>query len=158
MSQDASKRHQEASKRPSRGPKIDFSSQLGPPEPQKSMKIYFEYHSVGPQCIFCTKFIIYGVFATIWLQFGIKIRPRRLQDASKRPQDAPSWCPRRPKSRPRSAPDASRTSKAAQEASWRRPRVSLEPDDAQERPQSCPKAAQTPHPDFDLGPFWQRFD
>ena len=141
MPQDASKRPQEASKRPSRGPKIDFSSQLGPPEPQKSLKIYYEYNSFGPLSNFCIRSMISGVFAPIWLQFGIKIRPRRLQDASKRPQDAPSWCPRRPKSRPRRLKKHPR---AAQEASRRRPTGSLEPDDAQEQPQSRPIAAQTP--------------
>ena len=37
---DASKPPQEASKRPPRRSKIDFSSQHGPPEPQKTLKIY----------------------------------------------------------------------------------------------------------------------
>ena len=83
--------------------------------------------------------MIYGIFAPIWLQFGIKIRPRRLRDASKRPQNAPSWCPRRPKSRPRGAPDASRTT---QELPKKHPGGGPEPLWSQMTPKSSPRAAQ----------------
>ena len=141
MPQDASKRPQEASKRPSRGPKIDFSSQLGPPEPQNSLKIYYEYNSFGPLSNFCIRSMFYCVFAPKWLQFGIKFRPRRLQEAPRRPKLVPKTAQEPPKRRPRRLKNHPR---AAQEASWRRPRASLEPDDAQEQPQSRPKAAQTP--------------
>ena len=141
MPQDASKRPQEASKRPSRGLKIDFSSQLGPPEPQKSLKIYYEYNSFGPPSNFCIRSIIYHVLAPIWHQNPTKTPPRCLQEAPRRPKLVPKTAQEPPKRRPRRLKNHPR---AAQEASWRRPRASLEPDDAQEQPQSRPKAAQTP--------------
>ena len=42
MPQEASKKLQDTSKRPVRRPKIVFYSQLGPPEHQKSMKLYWK--------------------------------------------------------------------------------------------------------------------
>ena len=89
---------------------------------------------------------------------NVKNRARRLQNASKRPQDAPTWCPRRPKSRPRGAQDASRT---AQELPKRHSGSGPQGARSQMTPKSGPRAAQKlprPPPDLDFGPFWQRFD
>ena len=72
----------------------------------------------------------------IW---SVKIRARRLQDASKTPQDAPTWCPRRPKSHPKGTQDASRT---GQELPKRRPGGCPEVPWSQGPPKSRPRAAQ----------------
>ena len=152
MAPDASKMLPRCPKMPPRGPKrppkglqevskIDVSSQLGPPEPQKSFKIYYEYISFGLQSIFCIKSIIYDVLAPVYHQNPTKTPPRCLQEAPRRPKLVPKTAQEPPKRRPRRLKNHPR---AAQEASWRRPRTSLEPDDAQEQPQSRPKAAQTP--------------
>ena len=78
-------------------------------------------------------------------QLGSNLTPKSDQDASKTPprclQEAPSWCPRRPRSRPRGAQDASGTAQQLP----KRPTGALEPADAQERPQSAqqpPKSAE----------------
>ena len=151
MPQDASKRPQEASKRPPGGPKIDFSSQLGRPEPQNSLKIYYEYNSFGPQSTFGIKSILYDVWAPIWHQNPTKMPPRCLQEALKRSklvpktaQEPPKRRPRRLKNRPRSILEEAQSLFGAR---WG-PRAAPEP----------PKSCSDPPPDLDFGPFWQQFD
>ena len=85
----------------------------------------------------------------IWLHVVVKIRPRRLQEASKTPQDGP----RQPKSHPKGAQDALRT---AQEAARRLTRDAQEPGTAQEPPRSRPDPIRTKildHVGFDFGQF-----
>ena len=85
--------------------------------------------------------MIYQILMPTWAYLGVKIRPKRLQVASKTPQDALTWCPRRPKSRPTGAQDASRTAQEQPERhSGSGPKVPW----SQEPPKRRPRAAQTP--------------
>ena len=78
---------------------------------------------------------------------SVKNPARRLQNASKRPRDAPTWCPRRPKSRPRGAQDASRTAeklpKRRQGSGTEVPWSQEMPKRPPEPPKSCPDPLQT---------------
>ena len=78
-----------------------------------------------------------------------KIRDKTLQDALRTPQDAPTWCPRRPKRRPKHLKNPR---KAAQKAPGKRHRGVLEPGDAQETPRAAQKLPRSP-PDLDCGAF-----
>ena len=100
----ASKKNQESSKRPSRHSKIDFSSQDGPPEPQKTIKIYWKNNSSELLHYFGIRSLIYSILMPTWLHFRMKFRPRCLQAALKTPLDAPAWRPRQPRSHPITAP------------------------------------------------------
>ena len=84
-----------------------------------------------------------------------KTLPRRSQDAPKTLKEPPQEAPRGPSRPPRSIFLPTWTPKrrprrlknrlrAAQEASRKRPTGALKPGDAQEWPQSCRKAPQTP--------------
>ena len=90
--------------------------------------------------------MIYQTLMGTLLHFCVKIRPRRVQDASRRP-----WTPQF---------GAQEGSGATQKA----------PKMRQEPPKSCPRGVQEAHwgedtpqssprlpPDFDFGSFWQRF-
>ena len=79
--------------------------------------------------------------------------PKCLQEAPGRPNLVPKTAQEPPKRRPRRLKNRPR---AAQEALRKRPTGGSEPDDTQERPQSRPKAPQTPsRPRF--WTIWQRF-
>ena len=108
---------QDASKRPPRPSKIDFSSQHGLLKPQQTNEIYWKNNDSEPLHEFNIRSLLYQTLMPTWLHFGVKFPPRRLLDAFKTPLDAPAWCPRGPRSHPRGAQDAPRT---AQELPWRR--------------------------------------
>lgn len=86
------------------------------PELQKTFKINWKNNKFQPWSNFNKRSMNCQILITNWHHFGNKSPPRRLQDASKTPQDAPVWCPRRPKSRPRGPRDAPKRPKS-------RPRV-----------------------------------
>ena len=116
----------------------------------KSLKLYKENKGFQLLRNFSIRSMMYQTLMPTWLHFGVTFPPRRLQDAFKTPQDAPAWCPRKPRSRPRGAQDAPRT---AQELPQRRPGSGLQAHWREDTPQSSPRLPQ----DLDFGPFCRRF-
>ena len=128
---------QEALKTPPRHSKIDFSSQHGPSELQKTIKIYWKNNDSEPLHEFNIRSLLYQTLMPTWLHFGVKfppkMPPRCLQDALGRPSLVPKTAQEPPKRRPRCAKNRPR---AAPEASWKRPLGALGRRHAAKHPQT----------------------